>query len=851
MFGPDRGGPPVLGVPPTPVRVFISYNRETEDQRFNERVVVLANNLRRHGVDARVDQYEMSPTEGWPLWVQRELEAADFVLAICTASYHRRFVGDETSSLARAVRWEGQILRQHLYEDDSFGSRVIPVLLEGSTSDCIPAQLRGQTSYQLPSDHDCLYRRLTNQPGIVKPPLGELRLHLDNLPEPPPNFVGRVHELAEISAFLTEAGSAALVQTISGLGGIGKTRLALEYAHHHARDYDIRWWLHAADLEKDLVDLGRELGILSQSDDIERSTPEILAWLRNHRRWLLIVDNADDPASLRDRLPLPAAGHILITSRARAWRGVAFSLEIQTLPPEAAVDLLLRRSGRASDSHVAAVARALGGLPLALVQAGAFVEQTGCTFGEYLQRLRHEGIDLLRSELGVTGDYYKETVATTWKLNFVFVRGELASAADLLDFLAFLDPNGVPLALLSEQVARLPRRVAALMTTPREFDQALALLRRFSLVDREGAALRVHRLVQAVVRDALGPASCLALAGVAVSWARAVLGYNPQDPHIGRVPASIAEQILCLSEMEECIQGASLPLVWALGNLGHYLLLAGQSTRAREATTRAVKIAETLVASDLTNTQAQRALAFSLEYLGEVEVQTGNTNTARTHFVRSLNVCEAITSNSIQSQRDLSIILDKLGSVEAQTGDLTTARIHLGRSIKLREALATAHPTSTLAQRDLTISLIRLGNLEMMIGTLATACAYYDRAFKLSETLTATDPNNAQALRDLSIHHNNLGDMELQSGNLATARTHYDRSLQICEALASADPASALHRRGLAFALDNLGKMEIRISNLAAARAYFDRSLMICEESAAPPNNLWVEFLSERTGLPG
>jgi hypothetical protein len=658
MPGPDSGiDPPIRGIPPRPVRVFLSHSRETDDPQHLDRVLELANDLRRDGVDARVDLYETSPAEGWAQWARRELDLAEFVLAVCTAAYRVRFAGDDPAASDRAVRWEAQLLRQRLYEDASFGARVIPVLLAGSTPDCVPDELRGQTAYRLPADRDDLYRHLTDQPGVVRPPLGELRARPDNLPSTPPDFVGRTGELADITAALARGGPAALVQAISGLGGVGKTRLALEYAHRHARDYDVRWWLRAASLEEDLVELGRRLGVLTRPDDVERSTPEILAWLRNHRRWLLVVDNADDPAALRDRLPLPAAGHVLITSRTRAWRGVATPLELQTLPHDVAVDLLVRRSGRADDGHVGAVARALGDLPLALVQAAAFVEQTGCTFVEYLQRLRDEGIDLLRDDLGRTGDYYRETVATTWKLNFDAVRREHTAAADLLDFLAFLDPDGVPLALLREQPAHLPGPVAALVASPRALDQALALLRRFSLVEREDGVLRVHRLVQAVARDALAPEPRNTLAKAAVAWARAVFSYDPEDPQVGRITTRIVEQILALSELAECVESAGSGLVPALGDLSHYLTLTSQGTRAREAAIRATMVAEAL-AVDPTNAWAQRDLSVSLDRLGDVEMQAGNLAAARPHYDRGLKVREALAAadlTSARAQRDLSI----------------------------------------------------------------------------------------------------------------------------------------------------------------------------------------------------
>lgn len=672
-----------------------------------------------------------------------------------------------------------------------------------------------------------------------------LRRYISNIPTPPPNFVGRERELADISAALTLGGTAALVQAITGLGGVGKTRLALAYAHHHARDYEVRWWLRAASLEQDLIDLGRELGVVSRPDDIEHSTVETLAWLRDHRRWLLVVDNADEPALIQGRLPLPAAGHIIITSRARAWRGVATAVEIQTLPRETSIDLLLRRSGSADGSHADAVAQILGDLPLALVQAAAFIEQTGCTFDEYRQRLGDGGLDLLRSDLGKTGDYYQETVATTWKLNFAAVRLEYPAAADLLDFLAFLDPDGVPLALLGAQATCLPATVAALVARPQDLDKALALLRRFSLIDREGGTVRVHRLVQAVAREALDTDSRHVLAAAVVTWAQAVFAYDPNDPDVGRIPARIAEQILAVGELQECIDGAGLSLARVLRHLSHYLLLAGQTHRALVAGTRALAAAEAHALADPAS-PAQHGLCISLSMLGDVEMQAGNLAAARTHFKRGLNVAEeqaATDPTSTAAQHDLSFSLGRLGDLEMQAGNLDAARARFNHGFRLGEALVAANPSSALAQSYLDGFLDRLGYVEMQAGNHAVARSHFNRVFTKKETLVAANPTNTMAQLNLSNSLNRLGDVEMRAGILASARGHFERGHKIREALAAADPTNTSAQRDISISLERLGYLEMKAGNLTAARAHIDRGLKVSEAlAAADPKSAQASF---------
>lgn len=160
--------------PSAPVTVFISYSHDSRVHQL--RVLELAQELRRQGVDAQIDQFVQSPDEGWPLWMQHQIERAMYVIAVCTATYKRRFNGEEEPGKGRGVRWEGFLTAQLIYDADSLNQRVIPVLLEGESGDAVPLALRGVTRYCLPQQWDDLYRRLTDQPAVAPEPLGERRV---------------------------------------------------------------------------------------------------------------------------------------------------------------------------------------------------------------------------------------------------------------------------------------------------------------------------------------------------------------------------------------------------------------------------------------------------------------------------------------------------------------------------------------------------------------------------------------------------------------------------------------------------------------------------------------------------
>jgi tetratricopeptide (TPR) repeat protein len=158
-----------------PPRVFISYSHDSREHM--DAVLDLSNRLRAAGIDCHIDQYEESPSEGWPRWMVNQIEDADFVLVVCTENYERRFRGKEETGKGLGVKWEGAIITQEIYEAETHNTTFIPVLFSPAHSAYIPIILRGATRYDLNSEEgfETLYRRLTHQPLTQKPELGKVR----------------------------------------------------------------------------------------------------------------------------------------------------------------------------------------------------------------------------------------------------------------------------------------------------------------------------------------------------------------------------------------------------------------------------------------------------------------------------------------------------------------------------------------------------------------------------------------------------------------------------------------------------------------------------------------------------
>lgn len=156
-------------------KVFISYSHDSPEHM--DRVLQLSDRLRQDGIDCTIDQYEISPSEGWPRWMDKQIREADFVLLICTENYYNRMIGEAASGTGLGVRWEGNSIYNHIYQDGTINSKFIAVLFEDSMVKYIPDPLQGFNHYRINTQtgYDSLYRHLINQPLIDKPELGSIK----------------------------------------------------------------------------------------------------------------------------------------------------------------------------------------------------------------------------------------------------------------------------------------------------------------------------------------------------------------------------------------------------------------------------------------------------------------------------------------------------------------------------------------------------------------------------------------------------------------------------------------------------------------------------------------------------
>jgi hypothetical protein len=368
---------------------------------------------------------------------------------------------------------------------------------------------------------------------------------------PRPLFLaGRQDLLAEVDARLGGGGGGGegagpRVVALHGLAGAGKTSLALGYAHHHLAEVGITWQFAAEDLAvlaAQFTELATELGAREGSGDPVVAVHGALAG--SAAGWLLVFDNAPGPEAVEAFVPPAGNGRVLITSRNALWPP-GQGLEVPVLDLEAAADFLAARTGDTDRRAAAALAEAVGGLPLALEQAAAYAQATGNALGTYLALFHKRRADLLDRGRPAR---YGGTVAGTWALAFTQLEHSEPGAVGLLRLLAFCAPEAIPLRLLLQPrpglAGQLNPQVAGVLVPLLDDElaagDAVAALRRYSLARPAGDGLvSVHRLVQAVTTDQMP-------AGLSGAWRQAAaavieraLPGDPQQPVNWSVYASL------------------------------------------------------------------------------------------------------------------------------------------------------------------------------------------------------------------------------------------------------------------------------------------------------------------------
>jgi len=538
-----------------------------------------------------------------------------------------------------------------------------------------------------------LYQGLTslNQPAAQADPAAGSAAQMTVRIVPRPTFLpGREELLAEVDARLAaQPSTGPLVVALTGLGGVGKTSVAVEYAHRHMAELGVVWQVAAeepAALAAGFSELAVQLGTGTGPRPGD-PVAQVHAVLARRSDWLLVFDNVPSPAAIQKALPPAGGGRVLITSQYANWPG-ANTLEVPVLERAVAARFLLDRTGAwgtTEESAAAELAAELGGLPLALEQAGAYMQATGRSIGDYLALYRQRRVDLLSRQ---DSDGADTRVATSWALAFAEL-GQTGPAAGLLRFTACCAPEDIPLnALLRSQPGLDPDQfgtmvsplLAPLLANDLARDDAVAKLRRYSLISapRDGR-ISVQRLVQAITLDQLRAEEAVAWRRATAMVIEAALPADPLDP------AAWPEYAVLLPHVQAALDPASSGMY----TVARYLGSSGSYTAARDLLQQVFWARETQGAEHLDTLTARAELA---RWTG----QAGDAAAARDQFAALLPVMERVLGTD---DPDTIIVRADLARWTGEAGDAAAARDQFAALLPaLNGTLGTDHPETIIVR---------------------------------------------------------------------------------------------------------------------------------------------------------
>jgi len=629
--------------------------------------------------------------------------------------------------------------------------------------------------------------------------------------EPPPrpfigvppriaSFTGRADELDRLDAILIQEKPAAVTHSVGraavqGMGGVGKTALAVEYAHRFRGLYAGVCWCPAetpTGLLSALANLAVTLDAAKPEEaDVEKAAKAALRRLAEQRAtWLLVYDNVPAPDAIADLLP-SAGARVLITSRFSDWSELADEVALDVLAIEEAVALLRSRTGRGY-AGAQTVAEVLGCLPLALDHAAAYCKRTQMRFADYARK----AWSLI--DAAPRGAGYPRSVGATFDLAITEAVEQCRAAETLMAYLAQCAPERIPMTLVGGAVEDELERMEALAALAE-----VSLLKHDQFDDRT-PAVTVHRLVQAVAR-ARSEANGSAQETVGKLIGRLTASY-PEDgydnPQSWPLCAKLTPHLLAQ-------RGADDPSVFhLLGRTGEYFHGRAAYSQAAPLLRDALAICEKTLGPE------HRDTAGSLNNLANVLRAQGDLAGARPLFERALAISEKVLG---PEHPDTAIsLLNNLAQLLQAQGDLAGVRSLFERALAINEkVLGPEHPHTAIC----------LNNLALLLqaqGDLAGAKPLYERTLAIREKVLGPEhPETASSL-------NNLANLLQDQGDLAGAKRAYERALAIHEkALGPQHPHTAT-------SLNNLARLLQVQGDFLGSRPLFEHALAIREKALGP-----------------
>ncbi|GHJ49018.1 hypothetical protein Cs7R123_63600 [Catellatospora sp. TT07R-123] len=612
----------------------------------------------------------------------------------------------------------------------------------------------------------------------VASPLNDRPIQVWSTPPRNPHFTGRETELRALAVALS-ADRVVSVSALHGLGGVGKTHLALEFAYRHQDTLDTAWWVRAeeaATIPAQMAAFATALGVDAGDDPLAA----VRAELGRRSGWLLVFDNVEDFAVLRDAIPTRGDGWVLITTRRTGAEAFGQVLSMDVLRRTESVRLLEDRLPELSATVADRLADLVGDLPLALVQAASYIRQTGIPVTEYVRLLESRLGDMVGR--GYVVDRDGTTIATLWQVTLERLRAGTPAAVQLLEVCAWLDPDAIPLDLFTNHPNELPSPLSEAAADPVAFADAVGILVAFSLIRRDGTNIAVHRLLQASVRATTPAALTEAVALLDTAAPEKVYG-RPRNwpswrellPHVLTATSYPEATTIDPDRMDRMLAGA-----------GAFLQTQGQYSDAEPLLRRALSLTEATHGPD------HPRVAIRLNNLAKAMRDLKRPGEAVPLAHRALAINEAIHGPDHPS---VAIRLNSVAMALQDLGQSDEAEPLLRRALAINESVNGPDHSSVA---------IRLHNLARVLRDLerpGEAEPLARRALAISEAVHGPDHPT------VAIRLHNLAQVLLDLERPSDAEPFARRALSIDEAAYGPNhPDVAIRLNGIARVLEALGR---------------------------------------------
>jgi tetratricopeptide (TPR) repeat protein len=628
------------------------------------------------------------------------------------------------------------------------------------------------------------------------------------------SFTGRTVELDRIDRLLEADKPVAIVQSVGraalhGLGGVGKTSLAIEYAHRSRSKFAGVWWCAAETRGSTLAGLaafGSALRIKGSADsNLEAAARATLDGLAMQpRSWLLVFDNVSDPDDVVSFLPTGGA-RVLITSRFSDWTDWAGEIELDVLPEDEAIAFLQLRAGFEDERGAAELAKTVGCLPLALNHAAAFCKRSGTTFGDYSDRVA--------ALIGVQqrGLPYPRSIAATFTIAIENAVAHCPAAETLMHYLSYCGPERIPMALVEGGSGDADAHITALHTL-----SELSLVKH-DLFETGEQAVTVHRLVQQVSRQR--PSARPSILAIVDRLATRLAALFPDDadhnPASWPVSAQLLPHVQALEMFKTMMPTNTAAWANMLDSAGGYLFGRGRYQEADPFLREGLGIRQRVLGENNSET------ATSLNNLGYSLRFQGRYREALTLIERAKEIWEAIhgLDHALTAQG-----YNNVASLLQDQGQLADAEPLFRTALDIRLRLFGEENANTAESYN------NLGRLLHLRGKLDDARPMYERAIAIGERVL--HPGHPSLARRIY----NIGMLKLDQGELAEAEQLLRRAVSLFEQTLGEDDSRTHHARG------GLAKLLLRRGKTDEARALLVVAVPELSEALGPTHPWTLEL---------